>query len=190
MKKKWLVIFLMVSASGLVAFVGFVVFVVIVMEAVSTIQPQGTQATMTSSSSSVPANAPVPANLSENQYVKLATNDALAAGIPPNLFIRQINQESGFNPNAISPAGAVGIAQFIPSTAAGLGIDPRDPVASLKGAAQLMARYYQTYGDFGKALAAYNAGGGAVNGAIAHCGPQWLSCLPAETQHYVAAILT
>jgi soluble lytic murein transglycosylase-like protein len=187
MKVKWLVIFLMVSASGLVAFVGFAVFVVVVVEAVSNPQQQSTQAVTIPSSS--PANAPVPASLSGNQYVKLAADDAASAGIPPNLFIRQINQESGFHPDAVSPAGAIGIAQFEPGTAAGLGIDPHDPVASLRGAAQLMARYYQMYGDFGKALAAYNAGGGAVNGAIARCGPKWLSCLPAETQNYVTAIL-
>jgi soluble lytic murein transglycosylase-like protein len=181
--KKWLVIFLLVPTSGLVA---FVLFVVVVIEVISTIEP-GTPAMMTGTS---PANAPVPTNLSGNQYVRLAAADAAAAGIPPNLFIRQINQESGFQPDAISPAGAIGIAQFEPGTAAGLGIDPHDPVASLKGAAQLMANYYRMYGDFGKALAAYNAGGGAVNGAIARCGTQWLSCLPPETQRYVAAILS
>jgi soluble lytic murein transglycosylase-like protein len=184
MKKKWLVIFfLLVPAVGLVAFVGLVA---IVIEAVSIIQQQSTAAVITNTSS---ANAPVPANLAKNQYVQLATADASAVGIPPNLFVRQINQESGFYPDAISPAGAIGIAQFEPQTAAGLGIDPHDPVASLKGAAQLMARYYRMYGDFGKALAAYNAGSGAVNTAIASCGAQWLSCLPVETQHYVTAIL-
>lgn len=176
--KKWLAICLLVPIGGLIA---FVLLVVVVIEALST-----TPVAMTISP---PASAPVPANLSGNQYVKLATADAVAAGIPPTLFIRQINQESGFQPDVISPAGAIGIAQFEPDTAAGLGIDPHDPVASLKGAAQLMARYYRMYGDFGKALAAYNAGGGTVNSAVARCGPQWLSCPPAETQRYVATIL-
>ncbi|HKV01676.1 MAG TPA: transglycosylase SLT domain-containing protein, partial [Ktedonobacteraceae bacterium] len=57
--------------------------------------------------------------LPRSQYVAIAQQDAIAAGIPPDYFVRQINTESGFNPNAVSPAGAVGIAQFLPSTAAG-----------------------------------------------------------------------
>ncbi len=123
-------------------------------------------------------------------YVELARQDALAAGIPPALFVRQINQESGFNPNDLSPAGAEGIAQFMPATAAGLGIDPWDPVQSLWGAAQLMARSTHHYGgDYAKALAAYNGGTGTLQAAIAACGAGWLSCEPAETQAYVQKIL-
>jgi soluble lytic murein transglycosylase-like protein len=97
--------------------------------------------------------------------------------------------ESGFNPNAISPSGAVGIAQFEPSTAAGLGFNPYDPVAALKGAANYMARLSSEYGgDYTKALAAYNAGSGTVNSAIQRGGANWLSLMPAETQNYVARI--
>lgn len=127
---------------------------------------------------------------SRGGYVELARQDALAAGIPPELFVRQIDQESGFNPNALSAAGAEGIAQFMPATAAGLGIDPWDPVQSLLGAAQLMARYTHHYGgDYAKALAAYNGGTGTLQAAIVACGAGWLSCEPAETQAYVQKIL-
>jgi soluble lytic murein transglycosylase-like protein len=127
---------------------------------------------------------------SRQGYVELARQDAQAAGIPPELFVRQINQESGFNPNDVSPAGAEGIAQFMPATAAGLGIDPWDPVQSLRGAAQLMARYAHNYGgDYAKALAAYNGGTGTLQVAISACGAGWLSCEPAETQAYVHIIL-
>lgn len=127
---------------------------------------------------------------SRGGYVELARQDALAAGIPPEFFVRQINQESGFNPNDLSPAGAEGIAQFMPETARGLGIDPWDPVQSLWGAAQLMARYTHNYGgDYAKALAAYNGGTGTLQAAIAACGAGWLSCEPAETQAYVQKIL-
>jgi hypothetical protein len=126
---------------------------------------------------------------STSQYVALARRDALAAGLPPDTFVRQINQESGFNPHAISPAGAIGIAQFEPATAAGLGIDPYDPVASLTGAAQLMARYVRQYGDYAKALAAYNAGPAAVQTAVMLGGTNWRLFLPAETQNYIRLIL-
>jgi len=89
---------------------------------------------------------------------------AQAAGIDPDLFARQINQESGFNPKAGSPAGAQGIAQFMPQTAQGLGVDPWDPASALPGAAKLMKGYLDKYGgDWGKALAAYNAGPGNVD---------------------------
>jgi soluble lytic murein transglycosylase-like protein len=124
------------------------------------------------------------------QYMAIARQDALNAGIPPDTFVRQIVQESGFNPSAISPAGAIGIAQFEPATAAALGIDPYDPIASLKAAAGLMASYVQQYGgDYAKALAAYNAGPGTVQSAVQSGGTNWRAFLPAETQNYISIIL-
>jgi len=123
-------------------------------------------------------------------YVALAAQDALAAGIPPTLFVRQINVESGFNTQALSPSRAEGIAQLLPGTAAALGIDPWDPVAALHAAAGLMASYVSRYGgDEQEALAAYNAGPGTLQGALNRCGVQWLVCLPLETQRYVHLIL-
>src|SRR5262249_7815317 len=91
-----------------------------------------------------------------------------------------------FNPDGsikVSPAGARGIAQFMPATAAGLGINPDDPAQAIDGAARLMAQHVQRYGgDYAKALAAYNAGPGKVDqsGGV----PPF-----AETQHYVGTIL-
>lgn len=121
-------------------------------------------------------------------------DDAIAAakraGIDPNIFVRQIQQESGFNPNARSPAGAEGIAQFMPGTARGLGINPWDPVQALNAAARYMANSLRAYGgDIAKALAAYNAGGGAVNYAISRGGKNWRNFLPSETQNYIRIIL-
>jgi Transglycosylase SLT domain len=128
--------------------------------------------------------------LPRSQYVAIAQQDAIAAGIPPVYFVRQINTESGFNPNAVSPAGAVGIAQFLPSTAAGLGINPWDPIQALQGAAKMMASYASTYGgDYAKALAAYNAGSGTVQNAVNNCGARWLNCVPAQTQDYIFKIM-
>lgn len=132
--------------------------------------------------------------LSSGPYVTLARTAAMKAGYPPDLFVRQIQVESGFNPRAVSPAGAIGIAQFMPATAQGLGIDPWNPQDALMGAARLMASYTRQYqGDYAKALAAYNAGTGGVAAAIATCSRQalpWQQCLPAETQRYLAQILS
>ncbi len=126
----------------------------------------------------------------KSQYVAIAQQDAIAAGIPADYFVRQIEQESGFNPNSVSPAGAVGIAQFLPGTAAGLGINPWDPIQALRGAARLMANYAHQYGgDYAKALAAYNGGSGTVQYAVNNCGANWLNCLPGETQHYIYIIM-
>ena len=131
-----------------------------------------------------------PMTLAKSQYVVIAEQDATAVGIPPAYFVRQIQQESGFNPNAVSPAGAVGIAQFLPGTAAGLGINPWDPIQALKGAAALMANYARQYGgDYAKALAAYNGGSGTVQSAVNNCGANWLNCLPGETRHYIYIIM-
>jgi len=139
---------------------------------------------------SVSQPSPPPMGLPKSQYVAIAEQDAIAVGIPANYFVRQINVESGFNPNAVSPSGAVGIAQFLPSTAAGLGINPWDPIQALRGAAQLMASYTRNYGgDYAKALAAYNAGSANLQYAINNCGANWLNCLPGQTQHYIYVIM-
>ena len=148
----------------------------------------------TTGQESVPAHLPTasarPGGVQASPYVALAMQDAREAGINTTIFVRQIQQESGFNPSAVSQAGAIGIAQFMPATAAGLGLDPHDPVASLAAAAHLMQHSVQQYGgDYARALAAYNAGTGVVQAAQSRCGVRWLSCLPAETQHYVQVIL-
>jgi soluble lytic murein transglycosylase-like protein len=122
-------------------------------------------------------------------YAGEACQAAQASGIDPRLFVRQINQESGFNPNSGSSAGAVGIAQFLPSTAAGLGVDPYNPESALAGSAKLMSNYNQQYGNYAMALAAYNAGSGALHAAVTNCGVAWQTCLPAETQNYIAVIM-
>jgi hypothetical protein len=99
------------------------------------------------------------------------------------LLAGQLMAESGFDPNAGSPAGAQGIAQFMPSTAAAYGLaDPFDPVAAIDAEAHLMSDLLRQFGSPELALAAYNAGPAAV----AAC-----NCVPAypETQAYVTRIL-
>lgn len=111
-----------------------------------------------------------------------ARQAAQKAGIDPDIFVRQIQQESGFSPTAKSGAGAIGIAQFMPGTAAGMGVDPADPYAALDAAARLDAQNLSKYGSYDKALAAYNAGPGNVDkyGGV----PPF-----EETQRYVNNIL-
>src|SRR6266702_2210214 len=126
----------------------------------------------------------------QSPYVDIAQQDAIAAGIPADYFVRQMNQESAFNPNAVSPAGAEGLAQFMPGTAAGLGINPWDPVQALRAAANLMGSYTRSYGgDYAMSLAAYNAGTGAVQHATYVCGSSWMNCLPSETRNYIYVIM-
>ena len=161
------------------------------------VNPPGPTVTMVLAGPASRGGPPGPGGTSRQAYIALARQDAAAVGIPPDLFVRQINQESGFDPrcgqsgdaSCTSGAGAEGIAQFMPTTAAGLGIDPWDPVQALWGAAQLMSRYDRIYGDYRKALAAYNGGTGALHDALQVCGANWLSCEPAETQRYVAVIM-
>jgi Transglycosylase SLT domain/CHAP domain len=148
----------------------------------------------------------LPAGVSfSTPYVQEAWNDAQQVGLPPGYFARQIDAESGFNPSARSPAGAEGIAQFVPATAAGLPdpltgtgtLDLWNPDQALLAAAQMMARYTQTYhGDYAKALAAYNGGPGEVTSAeqqAAAAGQpgQWMNYLYADgqTRSYIRTIM-
>src|SRR5262245_23582456 len=127
-----------------------------------------------------PPLAPVRVGGDLHEYARQAAN---RYGIDPDIFERQIQQESGFRTDAMSPAGATGIAQFMPGTAAGMGVDPTDPYASLDAAARLMKSNLGSYGgDYAKALAAYNAGPGNVDkyGGV----PPF-----EETQRYVSTIL-
>lgn len=123
-------------------------------------------------------------------YRALARQVALQSGIPPQYFVNQIQVASNFDPNAIGPDGEIGIAQWMPDTAHGLGINPHDPVQSLKGASTMMGTYYRAYGDnYAKALAAYNTGSGTVNNALARCGVYWQSCIPSSTVRYIHAVM-
>ncbi len=92
--------------------------------------------------------------LSLPQLQNLATQDATQYGVPTNLFLAQINQESGFNPSA-SNGNALGIAQFEPQTAQSFGIDPTNPVQSLQAAAQYDSQLYSKTGSWTQALQGY-----------------------------------
>jgi soluble lytic murein transglycosylase-like protein len=114
-------------------------------------------------------------------YLSMARDAARRHGIPEDLFLRLVQQESGWNANAVSHKGALGLAQLMPGTAAMLGVNPGDPAQNLEGGARYLRQQFNTFGDWRLALAAYNAGPGAV---------QQFGGIPPyrETQNYVRVI--
>lgn len=112
-------------------------------------------------------------------------------GVNPNLALAVANQESGFNESAVSSAGAIGVMQLMPATAAGLGVNPYDTTQNIDGGVRYLAQLLGQFGgDASKALAAYNWGPSNVSAAVASNGSNWLSSAPSETQNYVSSILS
>ncbi|PIE12358.1 MAG: transglycosylase [Rhodobacterales bacterium] len=95
-------------------------------------------------------------------YLGMAREAARRNGVPEDLFLRLVQQESNWKPNAKSHAGAIGLAQLMPGTARVLGVNPRDPHENLDGGARYLKQQYRKFGSWRLALAAYNAGPGAV----------------------------
>lgn len=109
---------------------------------------------------------------------------ARSNNLPAPFFIRLLYQESSFRHDVISPAGALGMAQFMPETAADRGLDnPFDPLQAIPASARLLRDLYQKFGNLGLAAAAYNAGPKRITDWLANKGK-----LPQETQDYVKAI--
>lgn len=115
-------------------------------------------------------------------YLEEAKRQAKAFSIPEALFLALIQQESAWNRNARSHAGAIGLTQLMPGTARDLNVDPHDPVQNIRGGAKYLRQQYDTFGNWKHALAAYNAGPGAVqrHGGV----PPYR-----ETRNYVKRIL-
>ena len=131
-------------------------------------------ATAPAAASELPAGTPFGAEI---------TAAAKRNGVDPALLAGLVKQESGFNPNAGSPAGAQGLTQLMPATAASLGVtNVHDPAQALEGGAKYLRTQLDRFGgDVARALAAYNAGPGAVArfGGV----PPY-----AETQNYVRKV--
>ncbi len=115
-------------------------------------------------------------------WAAAVTRAAVENRLDPRLFASLVWAESAFYPAAVSHAGAIGLAQLMPGTAAGMGVDPWDPVQNLQGGARYLRAQLDTFGAIDLALAAYNAGPGAV---------QRYSGIPpyTETQFYVLRVL-
>lgn len=115
--------------------------------------------------------------------VPVADQIAEENGLDVELFRNLVQAESGWNPKSVSPKGAAGLTQLMPATARSLGVtDPFDPVQNLRGGARYLKGLLQEFGSPELALAAYNAGPGAVRryGGV----PPF-----SETQNYVKKIL-
>ncbi|WP_425515514.1 lytic transglycosylase domain-containing protein [Microvirga antarctica] len=128
---------------------------------------------------------PLPATETVEQALcRLIEESARSHDIPVEFLTRLIWQESSFRPRVVSPAGAQGIAQFMPGTAQERGLaDPFDPEQAIPKAASLLADLTTRFGNLGLAAAAYNGGPARVTG--------WLAAqrtLPSETRQYVFAI--
>ncbi|WP_163849717.1 lytic transglycosylase domain-containing protein [Pseudooceanicola aestuarii] len=115
------------------------------------------------------------------EFLDMARSAALRHEVPEGIFLRLVEKESNWQPTALSHKGAIGLAQLMPDTAARLGVDPQDPFQNLDGGARYLAKQYRDFGSWRLALAAYNAGPGAVR--------QYNDVPPyAETQDYVRVI--
>lgn len=118
-----------------------------------------------------------------SRYDSLFAAAGAKHGISANLLAAVAKQESGFNANAVSGAGAQGLMQLMPGTAKGLGVDAFDPTQAVDGAARMLSGLVEKFGSTELALAAYNAGPGAVQkyGGI----PPYR-----ETQNYVRNVMS
>jgi soluble lytic murein transglycosylase-like protein len=95
-------------------------------------------------------------------YLEMAKQAARRHNVPESLFLRLVQQESGWRADAVSHKGAIGLAQLMPGTARLLGVNPNDPRQNLEGGARYLAEQYRKFGSWRLALAAYNAGPQAV----------------------------
>ena len=123
------------------------------------------------------------ANYANPELAHMIHAAAAKYAVDPKLVSAVAEVESGGNQNAVSQAGAVGVMQLMPETAAGLGVNPYDMKSNVEGGAKYLREMLDTFdGDVRKAVAAYNAGPNAVK-AYGGVPPY------AETQNYVTSVL-
>jgi soluble lytic murein transglycosylase-like protein len=116
------------------------------------------------------------------EYEPMIDGAASRYGVDPAVIKAVIHTESGFKSGAVSRTGAKGLMQLMPGTARALGVDPTDPEQCIDGGTRYLKELQDKFGDLPKALAAYNAGPGAVvrHGGIPPYG---------ETQRYVSQVM-
>lgn len=136
------------------------------------------------------AEEPLPASSGiQDALCRLIDDAARTQGLPTAFLTRLIFQESSFRPGVTSPAGAQGVAQFMPGTARERGlIDPFDPEQAVPKAAHFLAELHDRFGNWGLAAAAYNGGPNRVAGWLAARKAGQTRFLPSETESYVFAI--
>ncbi|MFQ3610104.1 MAG: lytic transglycosylase domain-containing protein [Fimbriimonadales bacterium] len=131
-----------------------------------------------------PVGSAPPPNLQiQRDWEPLVGPIAQRYGLDPGLVLKVIETESGGNPNAVSPKGAIGLMQLMPETARAMGVsDPFDPAQNIEGGVRYLRHMIDQFGDLRLALAAYNAGPGNVRryGGV----PPF-----PETQRYVERVL-
>jgi hypothetical protein len=136
----------------------------------------------TDDGAAIPVPAPRP--ISRANVCNAVASAARANDLPVPFFANLIWQESNFNPRVVSPAGAQGIAQFMPETARQYGlVNPFDPIHALNAAGRFLNKLVAQFGNLGLAAAAYNAGPGRVNDFVNR-----RRQLPGETKDYVVRI--
>lgn len=141
----------------------------------------------TSPSYAVGGAAPIgrtePPEVARARWQPAIAQAAAEQGLPTELLEALVWTESGFRADAVSHAGATGLTQLMPATAAGLGVDPHDPVQNLQGGARFLRQMIDRFGSLDLALAAYNAGPGRVDRAGG------IPDIP-ETRNYVTTVLS
>ncbi len=124
-------------------------------------------ATPAAAGTTVASARPVAIDLSrseaESRYTPLFAAAGARWGVDPELLAAVAEAESAFNPGAVSPVGARGLMQFMPATAAEMGVDPWDPASAIDGAARYLRTSLDQFGSVELAVASYNAGRGAVS---------------------------
>ena len=153
-----------------------------VQDAVNSLAAVGINGGVGSAFTGITASLTSPLTKAPSSYQKLFVDAEQKYGVPADLLAAVAQQESNFNPRAVSRAGARGLMQLMPGTARSLGVSNSfDPAQAVDGAARLLRDHLRTFGTVDLALAAYNAGPGAVrkHGGV----PPY-----AETKNYVAKI--
>jgi soluble lytic murein transglycosylase-like protein len=140
------------------------------------------QSAVATTGAASPTTATAGGSVTGVPYADLFNAAGAKYGVSPKLLAAVAKVESGYNRNAVSPAGARGLMQIMPGTAKGLGVsDAFDPAQAVEGAAKLLASNLKEFGSVDLAIAAYNAGGGAVK--------KYRGIPPyAETQAYVPKV--
>lgn len=128
--------------------------------------------------------------LTATQIPNAIIQAAAQFGVDPSLALALAQAESSDMPNAVSSAGAEGIFQLMPGTAAMLGVtNPFDPQQNITAGVRYIGQLLAQFGDPYEAVAAYNWGPGNLSGALSEWGANWFAYAPAETQNEVIRVL-